>query len=336
VAFLPLAREFFMTRFNRRFFAFFMLGLASLFCKLVAAQTYPVYPIKLIVPYTPGGGTDAVARLLAEKLSAQEKWTVLVENRAGGNGNIGMEIVAKARADGYTLGLGQTANLAINPSLVQKMPYDALADFVPVALIAKQAMVLVVRTDSSFKSLADILSSAKHQPESMRQALAGTGTVGHLVGELLAKRAGVKFLNVPYKGAAPALTDLMGGQTDLMFSTPQSVLGLIKGGKLRALAVSSATRVPVLPQVPTIAELGFAGFEAVDWKMLVAPKGTPAAVIRLLNQTAEAALSKPATIAKLLEEGSAPMSVSPEFAATYLKNEFKKWGNAVREAKLQE
>lgn len=301
-----------------------------------AAQTaWPDKPVKLIVPYTPAGATDAIARVIAEKITQDTKWGFLVENRPGGNGNIGLDLVAKAKADGYTLGVGQTANLAINPALLSKMPYDALKDFVPVALVAKQPVVMVVRADSAWKSLSDVINSAKGKPGEVRQALAATGTVGHLAGEMLAKRAGIKVLNVPYKGAAPAITDLIGGQTDYMFATPQAVLSMIKGGKLRALAVTSATRLTVLPDTPTVAESGYKGFEAVDWKALVAPAGTPPEIVRKLNAAAGKALAKPSTIAQLLQDGSAPMSGSPEQAARYIKAEHAHWGAVVREAGIK-
>ena len=239
----------------------------------LADTAWPDKPVRLIVPYTPGGATDIVARLVSQKLADDTKWTFIVDNRAGGNGNIGMDVVAKAKPDGYTVGLGQTANLAINPTLFPKMPYDALKDLMPVSVVASQPVVLVVRADAPFKTLAELVAAAKAKPGEIRQALAGTGTLGHMAGEVLAKRAGFKVLNVPYKGAAPAITDLLGGQTDCMFATPQGALAMVKGGKLRALAVTSAKRLPVMPDVPTVAE-SYKGFEAVDWKALVVPAGT--------------------------------------------------------------
>jgi tripartite-type tricarboxylate transporter receptor subunit TctC len=246
-----------------------------------------------------------------------------------------MEAAAKAKPDGYTIVMGQTANLAINPALFPKMPFDPLKDFAPVALVAAQPVVLVVRADAPFKTLADVVAAAKAKPSKLTQALAGNGTVGHLAGELLTRRAAIKLTNVPYKGAAPALTDLMGGQTDMMFATPQSVVSLIKGGKVRALAVSSAKRIPVLPDVPTVAEAGYAGFEVVDWKVLVAPAGTPPAVIKTLNAAVNKALAQPATMAQLLADGSAPMGGTPERAAALIKAEHARWGALVREAGIK-
>jgi tripartite-type tricarboxylate transporter receptor subunit TctC len=300
----------------------------------LADTAWPEKPVRLVVPYTPGGATDIVARLIAQKLIDDTRWTFIVDNRAGGNGNIGMDVVAKSKPDGYTVGLGQTANLAINPTLFPKMPYDALKDLVAVSIVASQPVVLVVRADAPFKSLADLVTAAKAKPGEIKQALAGTGTLGHMAGEVLAKRAGFKVLNVPYKGAAPAITDLLGGQTDYMFATPQGALAMVKGGKLRALAVTSAKRLPVMPEVPTVAE-SYKGFEAVDWKAIVVPAGTPADIVKKLNAAIDKALAKPATISQLLAEGSTPGGGSPEQAAQYIRSEHARWGAAVREAGVQ-
>jgi tripartite-type tricarboxylate transporter receptor subunit TctC len=234
-----------------------------------------------------------VTRNLLDKLTSETKWMLIVDNKPGGGGNVGLDIVAKSKPDGYTLGMGQTANLAINPALMQKMPFDPVKDLIPVALIAELPTLLVVRQDSPMKNLSDVIQAAKAKPGNLKQALAGSGTVGHLAGEMLAVKAGISFLNVPYKGAAPAITDLLGGQTDFMFATPQGVLGMIKGGKMRALAVTSTRRLSVLPEVPTVAESGYKGFEAVDWKLLVAPANTPASVIQKINAAVEKALATP-------------------------------------------
>ncbi|HEY4067973.1 MAG TPA: tripartite tricarboxylate transporter substrate binding protein [Burkholderiaceae bacterium] len=300
-----------------------------------SAQAYPSQPIKLIVPFTPAGATDIVARMTATHVAQLTGWSFVIENRAGATGNIGMEATAQARPDGYTIAMGQTANLAINPALFAKMPFDPLKDFAPVAMVASVPVVVVVRGDGPIKTLADVVAAAKANPGKLTQALAGNGTVGHLAGELFARRAGVKFTNVPYKGAAPALTDLMGGQTDLMFATPQAVVSLIKSGKVRALAVSSAKRITVLPSVPTIAESGYAGFEAVDWKALVAPAGTPPAIVKTLNEAVNQALGQPSTLAELLADGSAPMGGTPEQAAQKIRAEHARWGALIREAGIK-
>lgn len=299
-----------------------------------AADAWPDKSIRFIVPYTPGGATDIVTRLIAQKVTEDTHWAFVVDNRAGGNGNIGMDVIAKAKPDGYTIGMGQTANLAINPTLFPKMPYDALKDVITVSIVAAQPVVLVVRTEAPWKSLAELVTAAKAKPGEIKQALAGTGTLGHMAGEVLARRAGFKVLNVPYKGAAPAITDLLGGQTDYMFATPQGALAMVKGGKLRALAVTSGKRLPVMPDVPTVGE-SYKGFEAVDWKAVVVPVGTPPEVVKKLNAAIDKALAKPATLSQLLAEGSTPVGGSPEKAAEYVKAEHARWGAAVREAGVQ-
>lgn len=297
------------------------------------AAQYPAgRPIKLIVPYTPGGGTDAVARAIADKISHAAGWTMVVENRPGASGNIGLDVVAKAKVDGLTIGLGQTANLAINPALMPKMPFDPARDFAPIALVASQPVIMVVKADSKWLKFSDVVDAARAHPEQVKQALAGTGTVGHLAGELLAYQGKFKVLNVPYKGASPALTDLLGGNTDFMFGTPQAVLEMIKGKRVRALAVTSATRLKVLPDVPAIAELGYPGFEAVDWKALVAPAGTPPAVVQAINEATEKALADPAMLDLLAREGSTPLGGSAAKAQRYIQAEQKKWATLISQA----
>lgn len=310
-------------------------SLGALTAQVGAQSAWPDKPIRFVVPYTPGGGTDTVTRHIANSITQDTKWTFLIDNKAGGGGNIGLDLVAKAKADGYTLGMGQTANLAINPALLPSMPFDAAKDLLPVALVAELPTVMVVRADSPWKSLADAIKAAKAKPGEVKQALASTGTVGHLAGEMMALRAGIKVLNVPYKGAAPAITDLLGGQTDYMFATPQAVVGMIKGGKLRALAVTSTKRLAILPEVPTVAESGYKDFEAVDWKVIVAPAGTPADVVKRLNAAVAKALTQPAMIAQLAAEGSTPMSGSPEQVARYIKAEQAEWGKLIRDAGIK-
>jgi tripartite-type tricarboxylate transporter receptor subunit TctC len=311
-------------------------ALAALACLAATsgaiAQAWPAQPMRLVVPYTPAGATDVLARLVADRVTADTKWTFVVDNKPGAGGNIGMDAVAKAKADGYTIGLGQTSNLAINPTLYAKMPYDALKAFTPIAFVAQQPVVVVVNAASPYRTLADLVKAAKAKPGGLTMASAANGTVGHLAGELLAKRAGYQATHVPYKGAAPALSDLMGGQTDFMLPTPQAALPLIKGGKLRALAVTSAKRLPILGDVPTVGEAGYPGFEALDWKVLVGPAGLPADVTKRLHDAVETALAKPDTIAKLVEEGSSPMTGTPQQLAQFLKAEHARWGDVVRSA----
>jgi tripartite-type tricarboxylate transporter receptor subunit TctC len=327
-----------MNHFSLKLIAIFALLLCQI--PVLAQDNWPTKPIRIVVPYTPGGGTDAVTRQLAERLAsdaaATPRWAFVIDNKPGASGNVGLDWVAKSRADGYTLGMGQTANLAINPAALAKMPtamlFDAGKDFVPVALVAEVPMLMVVRQESPWKTLADVLAKARAQPGQVKQALAGTGTVGHLAGEMLSRRAGIQVLNVPYKGAAPALADLMGGHTDYMFSTPQAVMGLIKGGKLRALAVSSARRLGVLPDVPTVAESGFAGFAATDWKMLVAPAGTPAEHVKRLNAAVDKALAHPGLQSQLAAEGSTALGGGLGKVAAHLASEQAAWATLIKEA----
>lgn len=296
------------------------------------AQTWPAKPIRVIVPFPPAGGTDVLTRQLAEKISAATKWTLVVDNKPGAGGNIGLDALAKSAPDGYTVGMGQTANLAINPSLYSKMPFDALKDFAPVGLVSAQPMVLVVAADSPYRSLADVVAAARAKSDALTMASAGSGTVGHLAGELFARKAGVKFLHIPYKGASPAVTDLLGHQVDIFFANTQSVMTLVAAGKLRALAVTSAQRIRPLPLVPTIAESGYRDFEAVTWSGLVAPAGTPAEIIAKLNAEIARALARSDFLETLSAEGSQPLGGSAQRFADFLRAEHAKWGVAVRES----
>ncbi|MFF7400074.1 Bug family tripartite tricarboxylate transporter substrate binding protein [Achromobacter sp. NPDC008082] len=325
-----------MITLTRRSFLGATLCAAALPLRLHAASAYPDgRPIRLIVPYTPGGGTDSVARAIAAKITGAAGWSVVVENRPGAGGNIGLDTVAKTKPDGYMLGLGQTANLAINPALMPKMPFDAGKDFAAVAMVASLPVVLVVKANARWNTLADLVKEARAQPGAIKQALAGSGTVGHLAGELLAYQAKFQVLNVPYRGAAPALNDLLGENTDYMFATPQAAQEMLKGKVLRPLAVTSRERLSILPDVPTVSESEFDGFEAVDWKALVAPAGTPAEIIGMVNGVVEKVLADPATIAMFTAEGSKPMGGSPQAAQQYIRDEQQKWARLIREANIQ-
>lgn len=304
----------------------------ALFAGAASAQTYPAKPIRLIVPFPPGGGTDIAARTIANKLSDSVKWTFVVENKPGAGGNLGVEQAVKSPADGYTLVIGQTSNLAINPTLYVKLPYDPLKDLSPVALIVSAPVVLVVALNSRYASLGDLLAAAKADPGAVTFASPGNGTVSHLSGELLQRAAGVKLTHVPYKGASQALTDTLGGQVQSFMSSVPSALSQIKGGRLRAIAVTSAKRAPELPEVPTIAESGYKGFEASTWYGLLAPAGTPAAVVARLNAEVNRALGTPEVRQRLAAEGGEVLGGSPEQFASFLRAEHAKWGRVVKES----
>jgi len=304
--------------------------------RVQAQPAWPTKPVRLVVPYAAGGGTDAVARLIAERITQDTKWPIIVDNKPGGAGNIGLDIVAKSAADGYTLGLAQTANLAINPVAMERIPFNEKKDFIAIAAVAEVPTILVVRQEAPWGTLADLIKAGRTANTPLKQGLAGTGTVGHLAGVMLARQAGLNnVLDIPYKGAAPAITDLLGGQTDCMFATPQAVIGMIKAGRLRALAVTSLNRLSILPGTPTVAESGYAGFQATDWKMLVAPAKTPKDLVQALNAATERALAQPATRERLAAEGSLPLGGSLEAAARFLQTEQAHWRELIKASAIK-
>lgn len=298
-----------------------------------SAQTdYPTKPIRLIVPFPPGGGTDILARLVGNKLQENLKWTVLIDNRPGAGGNIGVDLAAKSPADGYTVVMGQTSNLAVNPTLYTRLPYDPVKDFVPVTTVATAPLVLVVPANSPFKSLADVVTAAKAKPEELNFASPGNGTVAHLTGELFQKAAGVKFRHIPYKGTAQAMNDLLGGQVQLYMSSVPSAMSQIKNGKIRPLAVSSAKRSDDLPNVPTINESGYKGFDAITWFGLLVPAGTPAPIVSRLNTEVNKILKLKDVQEKMGAEGGDARGSTPEEFAALLKADIVNWGKVVKES----
>ena len=301
-----------------------------------AASAWPQRPLRLIVPFPPGGSADFLGRLVADRLTAATGWTLVVDNRAGAAGNIGLDAVARSAPDGYTLGIGQTANLAINPSLYAKMPFDPLKDLVPVALVASQPMVVTVKADSPHRTLAALLAAAKAGKEPLRVAFAGNGTVAHLTIELIERRAGVQLVNVPYKGAGPAVNDLRAGHVDFFIGNSVAVLGPVQGGSLRALAVTSPARLKALAEVPTMAESGFAGFDAQTWSGVVAPVGVPQAILDRVHAEVNRVITQPEVLAKFANEGSTPAAGQSmhQFAAL-VREQHRTWGDVVRQAKIQ-
>ena len=301
----------------------------------MAQEPWPSKPIRLIVPFPPSGGTDLLSRELAAAIAATTKWTIVIDNRPGAGGNIGLEAAAKAAPDGHTIAMGQTANLAVNPALYAKPPFDALRDFAPIALVSAQPLILVVSAQAPYRTLADLVSAAKAQPGALNMGSPGNGTVGHIGGELFQRIAGIRCIHVPYKGAGPAVTDLMGGSIDLYFGNSQSVATLISSGRLRAVAVTSARRMEIFPAVPTIAESGYPGFEAGTWSGLVAPAGTPKAIVDRINAEVARALRRKDFLDKLAADGSDPMGGSPQRFAEFIKAEHAKWGAVIREAGIK-
>ena len=305
---------------------------AATFASGAFAQAFPTKAIRLIVPFPPGGGTDIIARETSQKVAAATGWTFVIENKPGAGGNMGVDAVAKAPADGYTIVLGQTSNLAINPSLYAKMPYDPQKDLVPIVLVANAPLVMVTSATSPHKTLAEAVNAAKARPGAINFASPGNGTVAHLASELFQKAAGIKTQHVPYKGAAMALTDVISGNVDLYMSSVPTLLGQIKQGKLRALAVTSTKRVDDLPNVPTINESGYKGFDAATWFGLLAPAGTPKEVVARLNAEFNKALQQPELRKKLGDEGADPAGGTPEQFAALIKDEAVRWGKVVKES----
>ncbi len=297
-----------------------------------AAQAgYPDKPIRLIVPFPPGGGTDILTRMVANKLTESQGWQFVIDNRPGAGGNIGLDLAAKAAPDGYTMVMGQTSNLAVNPNLYAKLPYDSLRDFAPVTLVSSMPIALMVWARSPYVKLGDLIDAAKSRPNALTRASTGNGTIGHLSGELLERAAGVRFIHVPYKGAAQAFPDLLGGRLAVFFSSVETALPQIQGGTIRALAVTSAARVPALKQVPTVAESGYKGVEASTWFGLLVPAKTPANIVARLSAETSRVLSRPDMRERLASAGEV-VTPGPDAFTALLKADMVKWGRIVRDA----
>lgn len=307
---------------------------AAVACSLATsafAQAWPTKPIRLVVPFPAGGGTDIIAREVTNKLMGPG-YTFIVDNKPGSGGNLGVDAVAKSPADGYTLVLGQTSNLAINTSLYAKLPYDPMKDLTPVSLVASAPLVIVVAADSPYKTLADIVAASKAKPGSLNYATSGNGTVAHLATESFQKAADVKLTHVPYKGAAQGATDLIGGQVQLYVSSIPTLIGHIKNGKMRAIAVTSAKRTEDLPQVPTIAESGYKGFEAVTWFGIAGPANLPKDVVAKLNADINKALQAADLRKKLRDQGADVEGSTPEQFSKLIREDITRWGKIVKES----
>ena len=297
-----------------------------------AADAYPAKPVRFVVAFPPGGGTDIIARSIAQKLAERIAQQVVVDNRPGAGGNIGTDIVAKSAPDGYTLLMGSAGPLAINASLFAKMPFDPIKDLAPVTLAASTPNVLVVHPSLRAATVKELIALAKARPGEINFASSGHGTPAHLAGELFNSMAGVKMVHVPYKGAAPALADLLGGQVQLMFSTMPPALPHVKDGKLRALAVTSAKRSPAAPDIPTLDEIALPGFEANTWHGVVVPAGTPATIVARLNREIVAILHLPDVVERFSSQGAEALGSTPEEFAAYIRSETLKWAKVVRDS----
>src|SRR3984893_10624015 len=296
-----------------------------------ASAAYPDRPIRIVVPFAPGGGTDVVARTLAQEMARDLGASIVIENKAGAGTILGTQAVASSEPDGYTLLMGTFAN-AVNPSLQASLPYDPHADFAPVALIARSFNIVVVNPKSPMHSIADLIAAAKADPDKLSYGTFGTGTSAHLAGELFKNMAKVTLTTVPYKGAAPGITDLIGGQIQVMFTTVASAASLIAGGQLRALAVTSAERSPAFPHLPTVAEAGVPGYSAESWYGLFAPARTPADVIDRLNKAAALAVQSEAFKRLAVNEGLLMIAGPPQELERYFRGEEERWRKVIQDA----
>ncbi|MBX9811996.1 MAG: tripartite tricarboxylate transporter substrate binding protein [Burkholderiales bacterium] len=314
----------------QRVFISIILGIAA---GATAAQNdYPNRPVRMVVPFPAGGPTDIVARPLAQKLSESLGYQVIVDNRGGAGGVIGADNVAKSAPDGYTMLMGTVGTQAINVNLYQKLPYDPLKDLLPVTLVAAAPVALVAHPSVPAGSVRDLLALAKSKPGALTFGSAGSGSPGHLSGEIFKSMTGAPIMHVPYKGSAPAVQDLVGGQITLMFDPVQSVLTYVKSGRIKAIAVSGAKRSKVLPEVPTIAEAGVPGYETTAWWGVAVPAKTPDAIVKRLHAEIVKALAVPAVHGRMQEIGIEPIGAGPAEFAAFQKTEIAKWGKAVRES----
>ena len=316
----------------RKFFRLAGWAAMLLLGALDAAAQYPAASIRLVVPFPPGGPTDIVARPLAQMLGEALKTTVVVDNRGGAGGSVGADLVAKAAPDGYTLLMATVGTHAINPALYKKLPYDAVKDFTPIALVAAAPVAIVVHPSLPVTDLAGLVALAKQQPGKLSYGTAGNGTPGHLTGEMFKSAAGIDLQHVPYKGSAPAVTDLLGGQIQMMFDPLQSVMQHVQAGKLRALAITSAARSPALPAAPTVAESGYKGFESTAWWGVFAPANLPAPVATALAEAIERIVRGNAFRDALGPLGVLPTVQTLGAFGEFQRGELAKWGKAVRDS----
>jgi tripartite-type tricarboxylate transporter receptor subunit TctC len=315
------------------------LALSLLQVKPVHAQPlpqsdWPTKPLTIVIPYAPGGFSDTRFRLLAKKLSEKLGQAVIIDNKAGGGGVIGTAMVAKAAPDGYTIGCGSFAPLAINPSLMKKMPYEVVSDLAPVILIENSPLILSVAKNLPVKSLAELIALAKKDPGKLTFGSSGLGGAHHLSGEMLRADAKIDIVHVPYKGGAPAATDLMAGHLSFMFEMGYAALPSIRGGLVKAIAVTSTKRLTALPDVPTMIEAGLADYESYNWQGVVVPNKTPVAIIAKLNKAFNEILKDPEVAKAISDVGSQAVGGSPEFFGKFIQTEQEKWARVIKAANI--
>ena len=306
------------------------LALPLAFATAAQAQSYPAKPIRMIVPFPPGGGTDILARLVAQKLTEANHWTAVPDNRAGAGGTIGIAEAARAAPTGYDIVMGQKDNMVVAPWLYKNLSYDPTKDLVAVAHVAYTPVVIVTRSDSKFKTLADVVAAARAAPDSITYGSPGNGTTIHLAGEIFNGAAKIKMRHVPYKGSNAAMMDVLAGNVDLMVSSVPSAMAQIKAGKLRPLAVTSAKRSTSLPDTPTVAELGYKDFDVSTWYGVFVPAGTPKDVVATLNAAINKLLATPEMKAAIIAQGAEPQSMTPEQFGALLKTDYEKWKGIVQ------
>ena len=300
----------------------------------MAQDKYPSKLITWICPYAAGGNADTRSRQVAKVIQSVLGQTVIVDNKAGGGGNIGTDFIAKAKPDGYTIGMGNFAPLAVNHALFKKLAFDPFNDLVPIMLIERGPLILMVKQESPFKTVKDVVAAAKAQPGKLSYASGGIGGSHHLSGSFFEHTAGIDMIHAPYKSGSAGAQDLMGGQVDMMFEQMYAAMPSIKGGRLRALAITSKTRSALLPDLPTMGEAGFPAVEVLNWQGIIGPKGLPAEIVKTLNAAGNKALQDPDVRAKMLEQGNEIGGGTPEQFAALIKAEAPRWAKVVRDAKI--
>jgi tripartite-type tricarboxylate transporter receptor subunit TctC len=310
-------------------------GVAALPRLVLAQDKYPSKVITWICPYAAGGNADNRSRQMARLMGKELGQTIIVDNKAGGGGNIGTGAIAQARPDGYTIGMGNFAPLAVNHALFKKLSFDPQNDLVPILLIERGPLILMVRNESPYKTVKDVVAAAKASPGKLSYASGGIGGSHHLSGALFEHTAGIDMIHAPYKSGSAGATDLMGGQVDMMFEQMYAAMPSIKGGRLRALAITSKNRSPLLPEIPTMAESGYAAVEVLNWQGIVGPKGLPADIVALLNKVGNKALQDEGQRKLMLDQGNEIGGGTPADFAALIKAESPRWGKVVRDAKVE-